>query len=151
MWYFCVCRVRTNRSQIQRRSTHRNVLALKFLVLFHNLKLVFITIVMVWLRRTHSYCCRFTKTWSGALQWYPSVGLHIMEEVVMRSLLSSNALMFENPRSINCGVWFWTTPDAKFVLQRKYRSSLELLESLWPITLLKMDAESRSLRTFCQW
>ena len=61
MWYFCVCRVRTNSIRIQRCSTHWNVLALKFFDIFTNLKLRFIVIVMVWLRLTHSYRCRFTK------------------------------------------------------------------------------------------
>ena len=42
-------------------STHRNVLALKFLILFPNLKLSFIVIVIVWLLLTHSYLCSFTK------------------------------------------------------------------------------------------
>ena len=58
---FCLCCVRTNRSQIQRWLTHRKVLALKFLVLFTNLKLNSIAIIVVWLRRTHSYRCRFTE------------------------------------------------------------------------------------------
>ena len=61
MWYFCVCRVRTNRSRTQRWSTHRNVLALKFLIFFPNVKLSFIVIVIARLYLTHSYCCRFTK------------------------------------------------------------------------------------------
>ena len=58
---FWFCRVRTNRSRIQRWSTHHNVLALKSLVIFPNLKLSFIVIVMVWIWITHSYRCRFTK------------------------------------------------------------------------------------------
>ena len=42
-----VCRVCTKRSQIQRWSTHQNVLALKFLFIFPNLKLSFRVLVMI--------------------------------------------------------------------------------------------------------
>ena len=26
----------------------------------------------------------------------------------------------QEPRSMNCGVWVWTTPAKKYILQRKY-------------------------------
>ena len=55
------CRVCIKRSQIQRWSNHRNILALKFLVLFPNLKFIFIVVVMIRLFCTHSYRCCFTK------------------------------------------------------------------------------------------
>ena len=61
MLRFCVCWVHINRSQFQRWSTHRNVLALKFLILPPNFIISFVLIVMVWLFRTHSNCCWFTK------------------------------------------------------------------------------------------
>ena len=55
---WCVC---TNRSRVQRWLTHRNVLALKFLIFFPNLKLVLIVIVIDRLCLTHSNLCSFTK------------------------------------------------------------------------------------------
>ena len=63
---------------------------------------------------------------------------------VLIPLFSSNEFMVENPRSMNCGVWVWTGSSVKFILQRLKRSPLAPLESLWPITLLKMDAKLRS-------
>ena len=44
--YFCVFHVCNNRSQIQRWSTHKNVSAPKLILLFTNLKPIFIVIVM---------------------------------------------------------------------------------------------------------
>ena len=44
---FFVCHVCTNKSRVQRRLTHRNILALKFLIFFPNLKIGFIVIVVV--------------------------------------------------------------------------------------------------------
>ena len=71
---FCVCCVRTDRSQVQRWLTYRNVLALKFLILFPNLSFKFgkrtnnlsaktawwvnhlwIQLLLVWTRKTQKY------------------------------------------------------------------------------------------------
>ena len=82
------------------------------------------------------------------LQSDPSVGLRILIRGLRRPLLSFNVLMVDNPISMNCGVWVWTVSAADFILQSKYMSLLELSESLWPITLLKIDAESRSSGKF---
>ena len=46
-------------------STHRNVLVLKFIIFFPNLKPSFIVIVVVRLCLTHSNRCSFTKNMIG--------------------------------------------------------------------------------------
>ena len=61
IWYFCIWRVHTNMSRVQRWSTHQNVLVLKLLIFFPNTKLNFIVIVVVRICLTHSNCCSFTK------------------------------------------------------------------------------------------
>ena len=58
---FCVWRVHTKLSHFQMWSAHKNVLALKFLILFPNLKTSFIVIVIVIPYLTHSNLCSFTK------------------------------------------------------------------------------------------
>ena len=71
-WYFTQIRspvgkgdvlgcIPSNRSRVQRWSTHQNVLAVKFFVLFPNLEPSFIVIVIVWLLLTHFYCWSLTK------------------------------------------------------------------------------------------
>ena len=61
MWYFCVCCVPRNRSQVQWQSTYRNVLALKLLIFPLNLKIIFIVIVMVLICLTNYYQGWLTK------------------------------------------------------------------------------------------
>ena len=128
--------------------TRQNVLAVKFLIFVPNLKLSFIVIVIVFPCFAHSYRCSFTKNMIrraplGTIRrpYYSGSG-------VLRPLISSNALMVKNPISMNCGVWVWTGSSAKFILQHVQKSLLEPSESLKPITLLKMDAESRSSGNF---
>ena len=60
-WYFCVCCFCTNTSQVQRCSTPWNVLVLKFLIFFPNLKISFMVIVVVRLCLAHSNRCSFTN------------------------------------------------------------------------------------------
>ena len=64
MWYFCVWYVCTNRIWVQRWWTHQNILALKLLIFFPNLKLFFIVIVVVIICLTHSNRSSFTKNMS---------------------------------------------------------------------------------------
>ena len=145
MWHFCVCRVYINRTRVQRRLTYWKKLALKFLIFPSNFKISFVVIFNIWPCCTHSNRSSFTKKWSGTFQWDTSVGLRIVGAGVPMTPISFNVLMAMSLRSMKCGAWVWTGSLAKFILQRKYRSLVEPLESLWPITLLKMDAESRSL------
>ena len=105
-------------------------LALKFLIFPPSFKINFIV--------------ASPKTWYGALQWDLSVGLRILVAWVHRTPLSCNVLVAGSPRSMNCGSWVWTVSFANFVQQHAYRSYLEPSESLWPIIMLKMDAESIS-------
>ena len=61
LWRCYVCRVCTHRSRVQRWSTHRNILAIKFLIFPPHFKISFVTIVLVWPCLTYSDHCRFTK------------------------------------------------------------------------------------------
>ena len=61
MWHSFVCRICINRSQVQGWLTHRNVLTLKLLLFPSNFKISFVVIVVVWIFRTNSNRCRFTK------------------------------------------------------------------------------------------
>ena len=129
-------------------STHRNVLALKFIIFFPNLKLSFIVIVIVILCINHSNRCSFTK---NMIRRSPMVTIcrpWIMVVGVLRPLPSSNELMVDNPRSMNCDIWVWMGSSAKFILQRLQRSPLEPLNIFSPITLLKMDVKSKSSGNF---
>ena len=61
MWYFCVWSVFTITSHVQRWLTQENILVLKLLILFPNLKLSFIVIVIVRLCLTYYNYYIFTK------------------------------------------------------------------------------------------
>ena len=61
-WWQCsVGNVRTKGSWVQRRLTHRNILAPKILVFPPSLKISFVTIVLFWPRPAHSNRCNFSK------------------------------------------------------------------------------------------
>ena len=103
MWRYFISCVCTNRSHVQRWSTHRNVLGLKFLIIPQNFKTSFIAIVMLWLCCTLSDHCRFTKKCYGDIQRYPYFDLWILVAGVPMTPLSFDVLMTRRPKSTNCG------------------------------------------------
>ena len=64
---------------------------------------------------------------------------------MLKDLSSSDAWTDESPRFINFGLLVKTASRVNFIQQRKYMSAIDLLDSLIPITLLKVGAGSLCL------
>ena len=61
-----------------------------------------------------------------------------MVEGLHRLMPLSSTLNVESPKSTNCGAGIFTGSAARFILQRVYRSHLELSESFSPSISVKM-------------
>ena len=134
-WCFCIWRLCTNRSRVQRWLTPFNIFALKLkVVMFHpNFRIIFIVFsTIVFFLPTASPTAALCPTaWSAALQWMTSGDLLILVAgiQILENLLSKSTA--ESPWFTNCGATGLAGSIATGTPHRAYRSLLEILESSW--------------------
>ena len=112
VWHFLPTGVESNKSQVQ-----RNVLALKFLIFFKILKLIFIVIVVVRLCLTHSNRFSFTK---NIIRRNPMGTISRPSDSISGGTETTAYIQCINgrePQSTNSGVRIWTGSSVSFILQ----------------------------------